>query len=236
MLDADDPAALVLAAAALSSGRVLAVPTDTVYGLAVDPTDPVAAARLFALKGRPDRTPLPVLVAGLDQAVSLADPIPEQALRLAERFWPGPLTLVLRRRAGVVLHLGISAPPGAEHGGGAAETVGIRCPDHALLRSLCLAEGPLAVTSANRHGEPPCTSASQVVATFADRAPGELALVLDGGPCDGAVSTVVDLTGAEPRCLREGALDWATVLAVLGTARGWAPGVSGFPCAPADDR
>jgi L-threonylcarbamoyladenylate synthase len=225
VLDAADPAALAAAAAALAGGYVVAVPTDTVYGLAVDPTDADAVAGLFTLKDRPDGVPLPVLVDGLEQAMALADPFGDVAARLAERFWPGPLTLVLPRRAGIALHLGGAAlldtghgtaPHQADRHAGSSGTVGVRCPDHAMLRALCRASGPLAVSSANRHGEPPCTTAVDVLATFAGASAAAPVLVLDGGRCDGVVSTVVDATGAEPHLLREGALPWPAVLAALG--------------------
>lgn len=225
VLDVIDPAALEAAVAALAAGKVVVVPTDTVYGLAVDPTDPGAVAGLFALKGRPDSLSLPVLVAGLDQVLTLVDAISEQASTLAGRFWPGPLTLVLTRRTGIELHLGATVESDTDRQSvecdtdrhtGSSGTVGVRCPDHAMLRDLCRATGPLAVTSANRHGEPPCTSVAEVLRALTGLPVAGPAFVLDGGRCDGAVSTVVDLTGPEPRCLREGALSWASVLSALG--------------------
>jgi len=214
VLDASDPAALRRAAEALAAGEVVALPTDTVYGLAADPTNRDAVAALFELKGRPDRVPLPILVDGVDQAQSVAV-FGDDADALAERFWPGPLTMVLDLAAGVVLHLGGTGTGGDDLEAGSSGNVGVRCPDHKMLRALCTASGPLAVSSANRHGEPPCTSAVQVLSTFDRSSDKSLPLVIDGGRCDGVVSTVLDLSGTEPRCLRHGAVPWSAVLTAL---------------------
>ena len=189
---ADDLAA---AAAALRAGTVVAVPTDTVYGLAVDPRPDGATAALFALKGRPSTVELPVLVADLPAAATLAGPggLSPLAAALARRFWPGPLTLVVRRAGGVGWDLG-----------GDGRTIGIRCPAHPVARRLCRAVGPLATTSANRHGDPPLTTAAAVAAEFGDA----VGAVVDGGTCDAPPSTVVDATGGTLRLLREGAVPW----------------------------
>jgi len=197
---AGDPppeAALAAAAAALSQGRVVAIPTDTVYGLAVDPTRPGAAEALFLLKGRPRHVDLPVLVADREQALGLAIAVPAVALALMTRFWPGPLTIVLPRRPDLVLDLGEDEA-----------TIGVRCPDHPVPRALCAMAGPLATTSANRHGEPTLTSALAVVEAFGDDVP----VALDGGDCAGDPSTVVDCTGQQARILREGRIRSADVL------------------------
>lgn len=194
------PAALAAASAALESALVVALPTDTVYGLAIDPTRADAAERLFALKRRPRGVELPVLVADVDQALELADVPAPWVRRLMERFWPGPLTLVVPRRPGLGFDLG------QDH-----TTIGLRCPDHAVPRALCRLAGPLAVTSANHHGRPPLCEAGDVASVFSRG----LAVLLDGGPCAGVPSTVVDGTGPTPRCLRPGGLDWAEVAAAL---------------------
>ena len=196
-----DRAPLLEAAAALAEGMVVALPTDTVYGLAADPTQPDAVQRLFALKGRPAEVPLPVLVAGPDQVAQIAGPLEVAAASLAKRFWPGPLTLVVPRRPGFTADLG--GPPAAR------STVGVRWPDHEVARALCELLGPLAVTSANLHGQPPATTASGVAAAFTGR--DQPALILDGGTCDGVPSTVVECRGPASRCLREGALAWDVV-------------------------
>jgi len=182
---------LAEAVRALAAGLVVAVPTDTVYGLAVDPTVGGATERLFAAKDRPREVAVAVLVADAAQATSVAAPLPDVARRLVVRFWPGALTLVLARRPGFDLDLG-----------GDPATVGVRCPAHDAVRELCRRVGPLAVTSANRHGEPTPALAQEVAAVVGDR----VALVLDGGACAGAPSTVVDCTGAQPVVLREGAI------------------------------
>ena len=200
-IDGNDPRAVDLAAAALGAGAVVALPTDTVYGLAADPAVPDAVERLFSLKDRPLDVALPVLVGGRHQAGEVARPLESAARHLADRFWPGPLTLVLPRRHSFRADLG--GPPAARH------TVGVRLPDHPLVRALCHEVGPLAVTSANTHGAPPATTASQVVTTFRDR--DGLVLVIDGGVCDGVPSTVVECRGPASRGLREGAIPWEEI-------------------------
>lgn len=189
---------LQAAAQALEDGLVVGLPTDTVYGLAVDPRKEGATARLFAAKGRPEHVALPVLIAEPALLGTLAEVSPA-ALRLAMSFWPGPLTLVLPRLTGVVMDLG-----------GDPSTVGVRCPANALARELLARSGPLAVTSANRHGEAPLTRAEDVRATFEDA----VATVVDGGTCDGAPSAVVLLVGGIPVCLRPGAIAVEEILQV----------------------
>jgi L-threonylcarbamoyladenylate synthase len=192
---------------ALRAGLVVGLPTDTVYGVAVSPTVPGAMDRLFALKHRPREVSIAVLVASADDASRLAVVEPH-ASRLMARFWPGPLTIVLPRAAGVDLDLG-----------GDPSTVGIRCPDHDLVRSLAAEVGPLATTSANRHKEPTPTDAAGVAAVFGD----ELALVVDGGVCDGAPSTVVSLVGGELSLLRQGSLPFGRVEFAIGARSAGAP-------------
>jgi L-threonylcarbamoyladenylate synthase len=191
-----DPAVVAAARAVLAAGGVVGIPTDTVYGLAVDPWRPGAADRLFALKARPRAVTLPVLVADADGVAPLVASVPGVAVRLMAAWWPGPLTLVLDARPDL----------GADLGGTGA-TIGVRCPDHAVARALAAA-GPIATTSANRHGAPPVTSAADLAALL----PG-VDLVVDAGTCDGRPSTVLDCTGGEPRVLRAGALDLAVLMA-----------------------
>ena len=201
-----DPApAQVIAQAvrALASAQVVGLPTDTVYGLAADPFSIGAADRLFRLKRRPREVDLPVLVADEDQALALATAVPAAARRLMERFWPGPLTLVLPRDPDLRADLGTDEA-----------TVGVRCPAHPVPLGLCQAHGPIATTSANLHGQPTATTAAEVAAVFGD----SVAVVLDGGPCAGAPSTVADCTGEEPRLLRQGRLPWDEVLAAAKAA------------------
>ncbi len=194
----DVEAEVARAAAALRAGGVVALPTDTVYGLAALPTAEGATARLFALKRRAGDVPLAVLCASAEQALGLADgaAVGGEVRRLADRLWPGPLTLVLPRRPGLTYALGAGSA-----------TIGVRCPDQPLLRALAAEVGPLATTSANLHGEPTPPTAAGVAAVFGRG----LALVLDGGPCGAPPSTVVDATGPRWRVLREGDVTLADV-------------------------
>lgn len=177
----------------LRSGGVVGMPTETVYGLAADALDPAAIERIFAVKGRPADNPLIVhlgTASQLDQVVATTTPLAEA---LAERFWPGPLT--------VVLDVG-DAVPAITTGG--LRTVAVRVPDHPVAAALLSAfGGPLAAPSANRSGRPSPTTAQHVVADLGD----DLEVVLDGGRCPvGLESTVVDARGSEPVVLREGSI------------------------------
>jgi L-threonylcarbamoyladenylate synthase len=197
-------AVVARAATALRAGGVVALPTDTVYGLAALPTVDGATARLFALKRRSGDVPLAVLCASADQALGLADgaAVGHDVRRLAGRLWPGALTLVLPRRSGLDYALGAGSA-----------TIGVRCPDRPLLQALAAEVGPLATTSANLHGEPTPPTAAGVAGVFGDG----LALVLDGGPCGTPPSTVVDATRGRWRVLREGSVTLAEVEAAAGT-------------------
>ncbi len=191
------------AVAALRRGDVIGLPTETVYGLAADAGNVEAVRRIFALKGRPADHPLIVHIAeasDLPMWTSGASPL---AARLAEAFWPGPLTLILPRNARV---------PDVVTGG--QDTVGLRCPDHpvalAVLREF---GGGLAAPSANRFGRISPTSAAHVREEF----PSGVDIVLDGGDCDiGIESTILDLSSGEPRILRPGRISAARIEAVIG--------------------
>lgn len=198
--DGDPPPsdAITAARAALAAGGVIGIPTDTVYGLAADPAVPGGTDALFALKGRPSTVALPVLVSGVEQADLIGD-LSDGAHALARSLWPGGLTLVVGRRPGIDMDLG-----------GRPDRIGLRCPAHPVPLELCRRSGPLAATSANRHGDSDLASASEVAETF----PG--LLVLDGGECRGVSSTVVDATGDAPELLRAGAVAWEDVLAAWG--------------------
>ena len=200
MVPADS--ALDDAAEALAAGAPVVLPTDTVYGIAVEPTRPGATDRLFAVKERPRTAALPVLVASVDQAVELSGGLPPPAAALADAFWPGGLTLVVPRRPGLALDLG----------GEDEVTVGLRLPDHPVPVALADRVGPLAATSANRHGRPTPASAAEVGAELG----AAVELVLDGGECRGAPSTVVACTADGVTVLREGRVPAAEVLGVLG--------------------
>lgn len=189
------------AADALNDGLVVVVPTDTVYGVAARLVDPGAVAQLFSVKSRPPDVALPVLVSSLAQVASLGVEWSDDAQRLAERFWPGALTII------------VGADPEVATRVGATNTLGLRWARHDVTQSLIDECGPLAVTSANEHGRPPCTSADEVLAT---RWAGPVEGVLDAGRCEGAVSSVVELTGRGWRLRRAGAVAVAEVASVLG--------------------
>jgi tRNA threonylcarbamoyl adenosine modification protein (Sua5/YciO/YrdC/YwlC family) len=196
--DPPPEASVAAALEALADGRIVGIPTDTVYGLAADPFRPGATERLFEAKRRSRDVDLPVLVASIDQAMSLTTAVPDVAAALMRRYWPGPLTLVLPRRPDLTADLGEDEA-----------TIGIRCPAHPVPLALCAKGGPIATTSANLHGEPTSQTAEEVVAVFGDA----VAVVLDGGRRAGSPSTVVDCTGTEPRLLREGRVAWSEVQA-----------------------
>jgi tRNA threonylcarbamoyl adenosine modification protein (Sua5/YciO/YrdC/YwlC family) len=196
-VDLGEPDVVARVHDALRAGQVVVLPTDTVYGLAALPTDAAAVDQVFALKGRAADTPLAVLCADLKQALGLAAE-PGAVRAAAQRWWPGPLTLVVTRRPGIDLHLG--EPP---------DTIGLRVPDHALVRAVATAVGPIAATSANRHGDPPATTAAEAEAALGDG----LGLVVDGGRLEASASTVVDTTGPTWRVLRDGPIPGADVVA-----------------------
>lgn len=187
------PAETGRAAQLLRAGRLVAVPTETVYGLAADALQPSAVEAIYAAKGRPEQKPLNVLVDGMDMVETVCRDIPPLAWRLAERFWPGPLTMILQS-AGTL--------PAVVNAGGS--TQGVRCPDQELTLQVIAALGrPLAAPSANPSGQPSPKTAAQVL----DGLGGRIDAVLDGGPCGvGVESTILDLTVTPPRILRQGGL------------------------------
>jgi L-threonylcarbamoyladenylate synthase len=193
VLRADEDKGTATAADALLAGEVVVFPTETVYGLAALPGIPGATRRLFELKGRGTDVPLAVLCSDADQALALADRPDALRRDVAARLWPGPLTLVLRRRPDLGYELGEPAT-----------TIGLRCPDHPVVRALAAEVGPIATTSANLHGRPTPDTAAELAELFGDG----VAVVLDGGPCIGVPSTVVDATGPAVgwRVLRQGRL------------------------------
>ena len=201
VLDAADASSLDAALDALEDGLVVSVPTDTVYGLAARMDRPAGMASIFSAKGRPPGLALPVLVGRWRQARTVAASWPRSASMLAARFWPGALTVVVPVDPALGTHLG-----------GDGKSVGLRLPRQKFVQALCRRAGPLATTSANVHGAPPCTTAEEVRGTFG--AP-DVALVIDGGTCDGEPSTVADCTVSPPSCLREGAIAWSWIEASL---------------------
>lgn len=180
---------------------VVAIPTDTVYGVAASVASPPSVARLFTLKDRPVTTPLPVMIADVADLARLGVDVDETASRVMATFWPGPLTIVL------------AAPAALAESVGAEASVGFRIPRDEDLRSVLRATGPLCVTSANIHGRPPCRDADEVVAAFGDSP--DLDAVVDGGRRDGVVSTVLDLARAPWRIVRDGAVRHADLQRVI---------------------
>jgi tRNA threonylcarbamoyl adenosine modification protein (Sua5/YciO/YrdC/YwlC family) len=185
---------------ALAAGLIVAIPTDTVYVLAVDPFVPGASDRLFELAGRSREQDLPVFVASVWQALKLATSVPNASRRLMDRCWPGPLTLVLPRDGEVAADLGDDDL-----------TIGVRMTDHPVPLLLCRDIGPLAVATAGAQGEDDFETADEVAEEFGEEVP----VILDGGPCTGLPSTVVDGTGEDPLLIREGRLPWATILEAI---------------------
>ena len=183
-----DPTGAVEAAVArLRSGGVVVLPTETVYGVAALASDPEAVGELFVRKGRPADRRVAVLVADLDQARSLVE-VDDRAATLAAARWPGPLTMVLPTVAGSV-----------------EPTLGVRCPDHDLVRAIAATVGPIATTSANRTGDSTPVDAAAAAASWRT-GPDDDLLVLDGGSCAGLPSTVVDLTVDPAVVLRAGSV------------------------------
>lgn len=198
-------AVIAKAVALLRAGQVVALPTETVYGLGADALNPAAVARIFALKGRPADHPLIVHLPPDEPLEQWAADVPPTARALAQAFWPGPLTMILARGARV---------PRAVTGG--QDTVALRVPDHPVALALLRAFGSgIAAPSANRFGHLSPTTAAHVRDEFGDALP----LVLDGGPCRvGIESTIVDLTRGTPVVLRPGAVSAADIARVaLGT-------------------
>lgn len=210
VVSADDEG-LRLAVGVLCSGGLVALPTETVYGLAADARDPVALARVFAAKSRPTDHPLIVHLAPDDDLVGWAAHVPDEAAALGEAFWPGPLTLVLPRHR--------SVPPAVAGGRG---TVALRKPAHAVARRLLETfGGGLAAPSANRFGRVSPTTADDVVADLGEA----VDLVLDGGRCDvGVESTIVEVDEGTARVLRPGGLPHEALEEVLGRAVDLRPG------------
>lgn len=202
-LSAADPATPAIAAALIRQGQLVAIPTETVYGLGANGLDETAVAKIFQAKGRPQDNPLILHICGPEQIEDFCHHIPQKAYTLAEAFWPGPLTMVLPARDVV---------PRRTTGG--LDTVAVRCPDNAVTREIIrLAGVPIAAPSANLSGKPSTTTADHVRHDH----DGNIAAVVDGGPCRvGVESTIVDLTEDRPRLLRPGGITPEQLTAVLG--------------------
>jgi L-threonylcarbamoyladenylate synthase len=177
------------------TGGLIALPTDTLYGLGADPFSASAVARVFSVKGRAAERALPLIAASAGQVLEFLGPLPPAGQRLAERYWPGPLTLL------------ISAPPSlARDVTGGTGKVGVRVPADEVARAICAEAGrPITATSANLSGEPATSDPDWVERTLGDR----LDLLIDTGITrGGAPSTIVDVTGTEPLLVRAGAISW----------------------------
>ena len=200
--DRPDAEGVARAAAILHGGGIVAYPTDTLYGLAVDPANRAAVHQLYRIKGRNVDRAIPLIASSEQQVVERAGPLAPLASRLARRFWPGPLTLVLAAWPGLdaTIHAGTG-------------TVAIRVPANRLARDLAAACGwPITSTSANRSGEPAPSHADQVRLSLSDF----VDAIIDGGAAPGGPpSTIVDVTGASPCLVRAGAVPWERVLECL---------------------
>ena len=197
------PDGLAAAAALLDGGGLAAFPTDTVYGIGCRADDAEAIGRLFAAKRRPVNKQVPILVASVEQAAALGYEVDDRVRAVASRWWPGPLTIVLRARPNA----------GAEHE--QLPSQAFRVPDHPVALALIERSGPLATSSANRSGEPETYDAEDVLVAFADD--DLLDAVIDAGRVPGGVaSTVIDLTGAAARLVREGPITREELAEVIG--------------------
>lgn len=204
---ADLLTAMRLARAAIGRGELVVIPTDTVYGLAADAFSPEAVRALVTAKGRTPASPPPVLIGTLPTLDALAEVVEDEVRALAARFWPGPLTIIVPARASLDWDLGET------HG-----TVALRIPDDPIALELLKDTGPLAVSSANRTGEPPATTA----AAANDALGASVALVIDGGARGTVASTILDATalpGGPLRIVRQGAVSAEDLRAVVGADR-----------------
>lgn len=197
VLDATDPQALIMAQRVAANGGVIVFPTDTLYGMACDPRNPEALARVYDIKGRSAQKALPVLVGGLDQLVEIVSEVPEKARHLLETFWPGPLTIILPKQPGLPAEL--TPYPG----------VAVRMPNHPFALALLQAFGPLAVTSANLSDHANPGTAEEVLAQLGN----SVDLVIDGGRLEiGRGSTILDCGSETLVLLREGPISFETLM------------------------
>jgi len=200
ILIAGETGSVERAAKLLLSGQLVAFPTDTVYGVGAPAFDATSVAAIYVAKERPPEKAIPVLIANETDLARIADAVPENARALIAHFWPGALTLILPKRPDVPEIVSSDA------------TVAVRIPDLDPTRALLRLTGPLATTSANCSGQPSPVTAADVVAQLG----GRIAAVLDGGACPGGVpSTVVDCVASPPRVLREGAIPFSALNAIM---------------------
>ena len=198
-----DAQSIEQAADILRRGGLLAIPTETVYGLGANGLDETAVLHIFEAKGRPQDNPLILHIPDAGWLKRYCEDVPDAAYKLAERFWPGPLTMILKKKPCVPLRTT-----------GGLETVGMRCPDHAVTRAIIEASGvPVAAPSANTSGRPSCTTAEHVREDMWGKIDG----IVDGGPCQvGVESTIIDLTVTPPQLLRPGGLPLESLRDALG--------------------
>ena len=203
MLSPADPKTVKIAARLIADGELVAIPTETVYGLGANGLDEEAVAKIFIAKGRPQDNPLILHIADAADMEKFCHSIPAVAYALAEKFWPGPLTMVLPAKDNV---------PKRTTGG--LSTVAVRCPDCAVTREIIRLSGvPIAAPSANISGKPSTTTAKHVLHDH----DGRIAAIVDGGPCRvGVESTIIDLTGDKPRLLRPGGITLEALQEILG--------------------
>lgn len=195
-------AGLTDAASAVRRGELVVIPTDTVYGIGCDAFNTRAVAALLEAKGRGRDMPAPVLVGTVSAATALVQSLGTHGQDLIDAFWPGPLTLIFRANPSLVWDLGDTKG-----------TVAVRMPMHQVALDLLRETGPMAVSSANRSGQPPATTVEEAEEQLGD----SVAVYLDGGPCtDNVPSTIVDLTTAVPRLLRKGAIPVDKIRGVVG--------------------
>lgn len=194
------------AVSALRDGKLVVVPTDTSYALLADAFQPLATRRVFDVKRRTRHVPLPVVIRSPRQVVGLVEGIPEPAERLMASYWPGPLTLVLPAAEGLTWDLGESRG-----------TVMLRMPADELLTSLVTEIGPLVCTGANRAGMAVPRTAQEAVEQLGEG----VAVVIDGGPCESPLSTLVDVSGERIEVLRQGAISEEDITDVATGAVGW---------------
>ena len=197
-----DAAGIARGAELLRQGELVALPTETVYGIAAAARNGEAVKKIFVAKGRPQDNPLIIHVPSADWLERYCQNVPAAAYRLAEKFWPGPLTMILEDK-------GVVSPATT----GERDTLGVRCPNHPVTLAVIEKAGvALAAPSANPAGQPSPKTAQEVLDYF----DGHMEGIIDGGPCAlGVESTIVDLTGEEPVILREGAIPAQEILAVL---------------------
>ena len=203
IVSTDSPDAIQKALDVLAQGRLVAFPTDTVYGIGTLVFDGKAVESIYRAKDRPIEKAIPVLIADVEDMGKVGIDIPDVAYKLASRFWPGPLTVVIPKQ------------PTLPESVSATSTVGVRIPDHAVARALLRAAGPMAVTSANISGQPSPSTAEEVFAQLG----GRIDLIIDGGKTPGGVpSTLIDCTAKEFTILREGPISLEEIKSKLSSA------------------